>query len=214
MRHDLGVGLRGEAVAARSEPVAQLLVVFDDAVQDDRDASGAVVVRMGVLVRGPPVGGPARVAEPDDRPRVVAAGRRDQRVEVADGAHDVDTAAVEQGDAGRVVAAVLEMAQAVEDDGLAGASPGVANDAAHETSLPDGQGPVRADGETARSNRFVSAVAGGLCRSRSRPCRAGRHPPKTSMDLRLVTRSPLDVRGTGLALGGSWSAKTAGPRAQ
>jgi len=33
-----------------------------------------------------------------------------------------------------------------------------------------------------------SAVAGGFLATRSRPCRAGRHPPSLSMNLHLVTR--------------------------
>ncbi len=38
VRHDLGVGLRGELVAAALQLRAQLLVILDDAVVDDRQA--------------------------------------------------------------------------------------------------------------------------------------------------------------------------------
>src|ERR1019366_10382646 len=58
-----------------------------------------------------------------------------ERLEMADRTHDVDAAVAQQGDAGRVVAAVLEMPQAVEDDRLAGPTPGVPYEAAHKTSL-------------------------------------------------------------------------------
>ena len=61
------VSLR-ERVAARRELGAQLLVVLDDAVEDDRDAPAAVVVRVGVLLAGPAVRGPARVPEADAWP--------------------------------------------------------------------------------------------------------------------------------------------------
>ena len=63
VRHDLGVGLAGERVAALGEAGAQLLVVLDDAVEDDADAAAAVVVRVGVLLARAPVRGPARVTQ-------------------------------------------------------------------------------------------------------------------------------------------------------
>ena len=56
---DLRVGLGGELDAA--ELTAELVVVLDDPVVHDRDASGDV--RVGVLVRGRAVGGPAGVAD-------------------------------------------------------------------------------------------------------------------------------------------------------
>ena len=46
----LGVGLGGQGVAARLQPVAQLAEVLDDPVVDDRDLAGAVAVRVGVEV--------------------------------------------------------------------------------------------------------------------------------------------------------------------
>jgi hypothetical protein len=73
MGERLGVGLRRQAVAARLEAVAQLAEVLDDAVVDDRDLAGAVLVGMRVEVVGPAVGRPARVREADRGVRVRSA---------------------------------------------------------------------------------------------------------------------------------------------
>jgi hypothetical protein len=67
VRHDLGVGLALELMPARAELGAQLLVVLDDAVDDDRDLACAVVVRVSVFVAGPAVRRPARVPQPHGR---------------------------------------------------------------------------------------------------------------------------------------------------
>ena len=124
-------------VAALGELGAQLLVVLDDAVEDDRDAAAAVAVRVGVLLAGPAVRRPARVAEADawprsrsrPRPRRARRGcRRRARRRCRSGSR--------RAMPGRVVAAVLQAPEAVEDDGLAGTSPDVAYDAAHACSLP------------------------------------------------------------------------------
>ena len=63
VRHDLGVGLGLELVALPLQLVLQLEVVLDDAVVHDDDAAGAVAVRVRVLLGGPSVRGPARVAD-------------------------------------------------------------------------------------------------------------------------------------------------------
>ncbi len=49
VRHHLGVGLTEELVAARYQLRAQLAIVFDDAVVDDVNAPGAILVRMRIL---------------------------------------------------------------------------------------------------------------------------------------------------------------------
>ena len=105
---DLGVRLALEAIALGGELFAQGGVVFDDAVVDDRDLPGLGQMRVAVLVRGFAVGSPARVADAH------AAGKRRalqlpaQAVELAAGLDDVDLAAAEHRDAGRVVAAVFQ----------------------------------------------------------------------------------------------------------
>src|SRR5665647_2168142 len=135
VHHYLGVGLALELMPARAELGAQLLVVLDDAIDDDRDLARAIVVRVRILVTRPAVRGPARVAEAHDGLGRVGPGRREQGVEVADRTYRLEAVGLHEDDAGRVVAAVLEASEAVEDDGLPGASPDVAYDAAHACSL-------------------------------------------------------------------------------
>ena len=60
---DFGVGFGLEGVAAGDEGVLELEIVFDDAVVDDDEGSGAVAVGVGVFFGGAAVGGPAGVAD-------------------------------------------------------------------------------------------------------------------------------------------------------
>jgi hypothetical protein len=60
---DLGVGLGDEVVAAGDELGLEGEVVLHDAVVHDNERSGAVAVRVGVLLRGAAVRGPAGVAD-------------------------------------------------------------------------------------------------------------------------------------------------------
>ena len=101
----LGVGLRGQRVAALDEPVAELAEVLDDPVVDDRDVAGAVLVGMGVQVVRPAVGRPAGVGEADRGVRrPVGDGGRQVR-ELAGLLLDEQVAVlVDEGDPGRVVA--------------------------------------------------------------------------------------------------------------
>ena len=64
VRHHLGVGLGGEAVAVRHQLGAQLQEVLDDAVVDQRHA--VADMRVGVGLVGHAVGGPAGVADAGD----------------------------------------------------------------------------------------------------------------------------------------------------
>ena len=116
VRDDLGVGLGDELVALPLQLLLQVEVVLDDAVVDDDDLAGAVAVRVGVLLGRPAVRRPARVAD------AVVAGDRvggDDVLEVrqlAGAAPQVDRAVAHDRDAGRVVAAILELPQPVDQD--------------------------------------------------------------------------------------------------
>ena len=97
------------------ERVLQLAEVLDDAVQDDRhlvlDAAGQ---RVCVLVGDLAVRGPARVANARRGLRPVEPGRRLQLVEVADRANVLEPLVLDDGEAGRVIAPVLETFEPVE----------------------------------------------------------------------------------------------------
>ena len=116
VRDDLGIGVRGELVAGALELGPELLVVLDDAVVDDRDAV-ARDVRMGVLLVRHAVRRPARVGDAEvTGSRVRRQGVRELRY-LADGAQARDLgAAVQDGDAGRVIPAVFEAPQALDQD--------------------------------------------------------------------------------------------------
>ena len=132
MRRDLGVGLGLELVALGDELVLERLVVLDDAVVNDGDAV-AREVRVRVGLGHAAVRGPARVrdAEPArERLRLRACVsscatlptvRRKPSLRFA--LHD--------GEAGRVVAAVLEPLQALDEHGDDVALCDGADDAAH-----------------------------------------------------------------------------------
>jgi hypothetical protein len=167
----LGVGLGGELRAGGHEPIVELHVVLDDAVQDDVDAIARVEVRMRVLLGHAPVRGPARVTDAGVGLRggrgdaTGAVGRRGrahgltQEGEVADGAHGVDPVALEHGHAGRVVAAVFELLEAGEQQLARGPAAYVSDDAAHS-------GPPSA---RKRPKTTESPFAGAL----GRPCLEG-----------------------------------------
>ena len=116
VRDHLGVGLGGELVALAPRLVAQLLVVLDDAVVDDRDAVLGDV-RVGVALARHAVRGPARVRDAEAAVGRVGVERVLELAHLADGAQALDLAgAVQHGDARRVVAAVLQPAQSLDQD--------------------------------------------------------------------------------------------------
>ncbi len=118
VRNNFGVGFGDELVAFTLEHFLQLQVVFDDAVVDDDKLPGAVPVGMRVLFRGAAVRGPACVA---DAVRAGDGRLLDDLFEVAQfarGAADFHLAgAIDHGNAGRIVAAVFQAAEAINDQG-------------------------------------------------------------------------------------------------
>ena len=143
----LGVGLRFEAVAGGDQLVGQLHVVLDDPVVDQGELARAVHVGVGVVFGGTAVGGPPGMADAGGR-----TGRGGLRplgqVTERPGAvgrpgapQAVGGVRTDQGDAGRVVAAVLEPAQPLQQhlehvrriDGAEVRGSGDSDDAAHRS---------------------------------------------------------------------------------
>ena len=89
VRDDLGVGLGAELVAVPQQLRAQLLVVLDDAVVDDRDAV-ARDVRVGVALARHAVRRPARVRDAEVAVRGVGVERVLELAHLADGAQPLD----------------------------------------------------------------------------------------------------------------------------
>ena len=113
MQHGLGVGLGLEPVALGRELLFQLLEVLDDAVVHDGDA--LVHVRVGVVLDRPAVRRPARVAEAGAALQRLVGEAQLQVLELAFGAAPVEAAVLHRGDAGRIVAAIFEAAQGVDE---------------------------------------------------------------------------------------------------
>ena len=180
VRHDFGVGLGAECDAASLQFPLQLEVVLDDPVVHENDAAALVAMRVSVLLGGTAVRGPARVTD------AVRAGQRPlakhglEIGQLARAASHVDAVRADDGDAGRVVAAILEPAEPIEhhrDDFL---MTDVSDDAAHVLILG---GRLR---EPALPAKLVSRPEGprpnaeGRCPTRpsvvvwpSRPCSPG-----------------------------------------
>ena len=136
VRDDLGVRLGAEDVPVGDQPLLERHVVLDDAVEHDGEAVVAARERVRVGLGRPAVGGPARVADAGRRGRAVRARDLLEHAQVADRADDLELVAVDQRDAGRVIAAVLETLESADQKGLAETPSGIADDAAHSRLLP------------------------------------------------------------------------------
>ena len=140
MAEDLRVGLGDQDVAGRHQAVGQLDVVLDDAVVDDGQASRAVEMGVGVLGGRLTMGRPTGVTHP-----TAGSGRRvlGQAAEVAHRVGALGRTAPpqpvvpRQHHPGRVVAAVLQAPQPLEDRQEDVVCTGDADDSTHRSQLPD-----------------------------------------------------------------------------
>ena len=123
-----------EIMPGRRELGAQLLEILDDPVMDHRHPRGRMGMRVG-LVRHP-VGGPARVADPDIAIDRVFFEDCRQVGQLALGTAAMDRAVDERRDPGGIIAAVFEALQPLDQarDRVVGAQN--ADDAAHIRSSP------------------------------------------------------------------------------
>ena len=132
VRDGLRVGLGAERVSLRDQALAELAVVLDDPVQDDRHLRAvAAGQRVRVRLGDAAVRRPARVAEPVVGLGAVRARRLLQVLEVADRADVLEPVSLAERDPGGVVAAVLESLEALEQQLLALSRPDVSDDPAH-----------------------------------------------------------------------------------
>src|SRR5579862_5216721 len=136
MGDDLGVGLRAELVTFFDQLLLQAKIVLDDAVVHDDDLARAIAMRMGILFRGTAVGGPAGVADAVGAVERLQADDLFQIAQLAFGATYLQAVAVAgHGDSGRIIAAILEPPQPVDDDRHNPLLPYIANNAAHTGPL-------------------------------------------------------------------------------
>src|SRR5580693_5228171 len=125
-----GVGFGSEAIAQALEIGTQRLVILDYPVVHDRDAV-ARDVWVGIVRGGHAVSRPAGMGDAHrtaDRSRI---NRVLKHLHLADGPQARDPAAVDDGDAGRIVAAVLEAAQTFHEYGYRVALRDHTHDATH-----------------------------------------------------------------------------------
>ena len=126
-----GVGFGLEPVTFCFESALQNGVVLDDAVVDQRDAPATIHVRVRIHVIGFAVRRPARVCDAARTLEVVPFESILEFLELALRLHDLDVPVRQDGDARRVVSAVLEPLQSLDEDPQAGTVAHIADDAAH-----------------------------------------------------------------------------------
>ena len=107
------------------------LEVLDDPVVDDRGRTGAVDVRMRVRLRRPAVRRPSGVADARVARRRALRHDRGEVVELSLGPAHLERMVALDGDAGGVVAAVLETAQPAHQERERLTRARVADDPAH-----------------------------------------------------------------------------------
>ena len=141
MRDHFGVGLGNELVPFQLKLVFELQIIFDDAVVYHHDVAGAIAMRMRVLFGGTAVRGPARVA---DAVRPVHRVHADGVFQVAQlsrrAPHRKMIVAIQDCDTGRVIPAVFQPPQAIQNDGDCSSVPDIADDAAHILSIQGNAG--------------------------------------------------------------------------
>src|SRR5580658_409989 len=129
---DFGIGFRRECVAFLDQLFLQAEIVLNDAVVYDDDFSGAVAMRMSILFGGTSVRGPASVSNAVAAVQWAETDRLFQIAQLAFGAANLQLVSVAgNGNSSRVIAAVLEPPQALNDDRNHGLLTDIANNATH-----------------------------------------------------------------------------------
>ncbi len=129
--NDFGVGLGGELVTGTLQLLAQLLMIFDDSVVNDREAV-ARDVRVRVALTRDPMRRPARVGDADLADGGILLERLLQHLYLADGSEAREMPrAVQDSQTGRVIAAVLEPPQSLHENGDDVTFGDGSNDSAH-----------------------------------------------------------------------------------
>ena len=125
----LGVGVALESPALSLKVAFQLGEVLDDAVVHQTDPAGDL--RMGVGLVGCAVGGPAGVTNPHRGGQGPIGQHRFQGCDLALRPAPLNLAADHPGHAGRIIAAVFQPLEGIEQPGLDRDIPDDADDAAH-----------------------------------------------------------------------------------
>ena len=133
---DFGVGFRAKLVAFLDQFPLQGDIVLNDAVVDDNNLAGAVAMRVSILLSRATVGSPAGVADAVGAVERIETDHLFQVAQLALGAAHLQAVTIAgDGDSSRVVAAVFQPAQAIDDDGNDLFLTYIANNAAHRLIL-------------------------------------------------------------------------------
>src|SRR3982751_1854691 len=115
MGDDFSVGFRFKAVPLLLELLLERQIVLDDAVVDEHAPAGAM--RMGVLLGWFAMGRPSRMADPGGPTEALFRQRLFQIDQLADTAADFDFSVMVNRDAGRIVSAIFQALQAIQQNG-------------------------------------------------------------------------------------------------
>ena len=129
---DFRIGFRVKDIAFGQQVFLDLLVVFNDAVVDKGNVAAVGEMRMRVALGGNAVRCPARVPHGRCRHGDGAVGQFVfQRGQLSRRARDVQFAALGVGNARGIIAAVLQTAQAFDDNRNSRTVSGITDNAAH-----------------------------------------------------------------------------------
>ena len=133
---DFGIGLGLEDVAFGFELMLERKVVLDDAVMHHHHVALAIAVRVRVLLGGPAVRGPARVADAERAIHRVHPDGLFQVAQLAFGAAHGQLAVVAiNRQPGRIVSAILQPPQAFQNDRNGVLRADVAHNSAHRSII-------------------------------------------------------------------------------
>src|SRR5262249_15446732 len=143
----LGVGIRAELRARLFQFLAQLAEILDDAVVDDGKVLGGVGVRVGF--GRPAMGRPAGVADADGAGERLTREPGFEIAQLALGPPADELSAFQRGDAGGVVAPVVEPLERIDKQAGNRLTPENAYNSAHAS------GRLLADGTALYSDEYV-----------------------------------------------------------
>ncbi len=136
VRDDFGVGFRSELVAAPFQVFAQLIMIFDDAVVDDRQTVERHV-RVCIPFTRNTVSGPTCVCDTEVAVRRVLLERVLQHLDLADSAHALEVLrTIEHRDTSGIVAAIFEPPQPLHENGHDVPLSDGTDDSAHGSGCP------------------------------------------------------------------------------
>ena len=161
---DLGVGFGAEHVAFRFQLMLERQVVLDDAVVHHHQVALAIAVRVSVLFGGPAMRGPPRVA---DAERAIHRAQTDGIFQIAQfalgAAHGQVVILAIDRQPRRIIAAVLQPLQPLQNDRHRPAVPDITDDSAHETIIGKPRENARGQRTAPPSKVSIRPIRHGRC---------------------------------------------------